>query len=216
MHTLDGPRVEPSSGQADALVVLLHGYGADGSDLIALAQEWKSRLPRAAFVAPHAPEPLAAAGPAGRQWFPLSVMDPAELWVGVSTAGPALDALLEAELRRRRLPPERLALVGFSQGTMLALHVGLRRSPAPAGIVGYSGIIAGPENMPEAVGGRPPILLIHGDQDEVIPVEALDLTREVLAARGYPVEWHRRPGIPHGIDPIGLKWAGHFLAQALG
>ena len=144
---LDGPRLEAASGSADALVVLLHGYGANGEDLIALGQEWRRALPRAAFVAPNAPEALPMAGMGGLQWFPLTMRDPTEYWRGVSAAGPGLAAFLEAELKRHRLPPQRLALVGFSQGTMMALHVGLRLNPPPAALIGYSGMLAGPEHL---------------------------------------------------------------------
>jgi phospholipase/carboxylesterase len=215
MPKLDGPRIAPTSGHADSLVVLLHGYGANGADLIALGQEWQPVLPRTAFVAPNAPETLPVQSHMdGLQWFPLTLRDPTEYWRGASAAGPVLEAFLAEELGRHGLPPERLALVGFSQGTMMALHVGLRR-PAPAAIVGYSGMVAGPEHVPQTTGPGAPIMLIHGEADEVIPVEALDLTREALAERGHGVEWHRRPGLPHGIDPVGLALGGHFLASIL-
>jgi phospholipase/carboxylesterase len=211
---LDGPRLEPASGAADALVVLLHGYGANGEDLIALGHEWRQALPRAAFVAPNAPDALPMAGMGGLQWFPLTMRDPTEYWRGVTGAGPALRGFLDSELQRRRLAPSRLALVGFSQGTMMALHIGLRLTPPPAAIVGYSGMLAGPEHLTPA-SPTPAILLVHGEEDDVIPVEALDMAREVLALRGFPVEWHRRPGLTHGIDAQGLNLGGHFLAQAL-
>ena len=212
---LDGPRLEAASGSADALVVLLHGYGANGEDLIALGQEWRRALPRAAFVAPNAPEALPMAGMGGLQWFPLTMRDPTEYWRGVSAAGPGLAAFLEAELKRHRLPPQRLALVGFSQGTMMALHVGLRLNPPPAALIGYSGMLAGPEHLAPAAAFQPGVMLVHGEQDEIIPVEALDVTRVMLAARGFAVEWHRRPGLEHGIDAEGLRLGSHFLAHAL-
>jgi phospholipase/carboxylesterase len=214
MQTLDGPSLEPTGGRADALVVLLHGYGADGNDLIPLAQEWRRRLPRAAFLAPHAPELLPMGDFGGRQWFPLTLRDAQELWLGVTAAGPTLDAFLSGQLRRRQLAPARLALVGFSQGTMMALHVGLRQAAPLAAIVGYSGVLAGAEQLPVNK-GSPPILLVHGEDDDLIPIEALEVTREALASHGYAVEWHRRPHIGHGIDPAGVAMAGHFLAQSL-
>ena len=123
---LDGPRLEPRSGPARALVVFLHGYGADGNDLIDIGRAWQGLLPQAAFVSPHAPEPCGQA-PVGRQWFPLTFRDPNERWLGCRKAAPGLEAFLDAELKRRNLPASALALVGFSQGTMMALHVGLRR-----------------------------------------------------------------------------------------
>jgi phospholipase/carboxylesterase len=195
-------------------VVLLHGYGANGDDLIALGEVWQSQLPEVAFVAPNAPETIPGMH-GGLQWFDLSLRDPSEYWRGVTAARPVLDGFLDAELARYRLASERLVLVGFSQGSMLALHAGLRRSGAPAGIVAYSGLLAGPEHLTE-VTSRPPVLLIHGEIDELIPVQALHLAREALAGHGMRVEWHVRPGLGHGIDPEAQWMAGHFIAEALG
>jgi len=214
---LDGPRLEPRSGTAKKLVVFLHGYGADGNDLIELGRVWQPFLPDAAFVSPHAPEPCAGA-PMGRQWFALTFRDPEERWKGVNAAAPILNRFLDAELGRRSLPASALALVGFSQGTMMALHVGLRRAPAPAAIVGYSGLFvlpngAGPEAVVADVLARPPVLLIHGDRDELIPVQALFQATQALAALEVPTEWHISPGIGHGIDQEGLRHGVEFLAR---
>jgi phospholipase/carboxylesterase len=210
---LDGPRLAPASGgQAKQLVVFLHGYGADGNDLIGLGREWARVLPNAAFVSPNAPEACGMA-PTGRQWFNLTMRNPGEIGRGVAQAAPALNAFLDAELERLRLPSRSLALVGFSQGTMLALAVGLTRNPAPAAIVGYSGALAGVESLPE-LGNSPAVLLVHGDMDEVIPVDAMMIAREQLAVAGLPVEWHVAPGVGHGIDGEGLRLGGAFLKQA--
>jgi len=219
MAELDGPRMAPRSGQAKQLVVFLHGYGADGNDLIDIGRAWASLLPDAAFVSPHAPRPCGQA-PTGREWFPLTFRDPGERWAGVNMAAPALDAFLDAELKRLGLPPSALALVGFSQGTMMALHVGLRRPIPPAAIVGYSGMLALPENIDPAgfaaeIKSRPPVLLVHGDQDPLIPVQALFHAAQSLAALEMPVEWHISPGIGHGIDQEGLRQGGEFLARRL-
>src|ERR1700741_1071219 len=146
MAELDGPRLEPRSGAARQLVIFLHGSGADGHDLIGLGRAWQGLLPDAAFVSPHAPRPCGQA-PVGREWFPLTFRNPDERWTGVNQAAPLLERFLDAELKRRNLPPSALALVGFSQGTMMALHVGLRRAVAPAGIVGYSGMLVTPEDV---------------------------------------------------------------------
>jgi phospholipase/carboxylesterase len=209
---LDGPRLAPASGgQAQQLVVFLHGYGADGNDLIGLGREWARVLPNAAFVSPNAPEPCGMA-PMGRQWFNLTLRDPSEIGRGVAQASPILNAFLDAELERLRLPSRSLALVGFSQGTMLALAVGLTRNPSPAAIVGYSGALAGVESLPEQ-GKGPAVLLVHGDMDEVIPVDAMLIAREQLAVAGLPVEWHVAQGIGHGIDGEGLRLGGAFLKQ---
>ena len=214
---LDGPRIEPRSGKAKQLVVFLHGYGADGNDLIEIGRAWQGLLPDAAFVSPHAPRPCGQA-PMGREWFPLTFRDPDERWNGVNAAAPVLERFLDDELKRRNLPPQALALVGFSQGTMMALHVGLRRTVPPAAIVGYSGILIMPNDaMSDAfaaeIKSRPPVLLIHGDQDELIPVQALMHSAQGLAALGIPAEWHISPGIGHGIDQEGLRQAGEFLAR---
>jgi phospholipase/carboxylesterase len=216
---LDGPRLEPRRGAARHLVVLLHGYGADGNDLINLGEAWQRLLPNAAFVSPHAPEPCAVA-PVGRQWFPLTFRDPDERWVGVNAAAPILNSFLDTELQRRKLPASALALVGFSQGAMMALHVGLRRAASPAAIVGYSGVLALPDDAaPAAVAAeirsRPPVLLVHGALDDLIPVQALTYATQGLAALGIPVEWHISRAIGHGIDAEGLRQGGEFLARRL-
>jgi phospholipase/carboxylesterase len=217
---LSGPSLEPLSGKTKRLVVFLHGYGADGNDLIEIGRAWQPILPDTAFVSPHAPEPCGQA-PVGKQWFGLTFRDPDERWVGVNQAAPALQAFLDAELQRRHLPPSALALVGFSQGTMMSLHAGLRRPVAPAAIVGYSGMFIMPnDGPPEAVeseiASRPPILLIHGDQDELIPVQALFHASSSLSALDVPVEWHISHGVGHGIDQEGLRHGGEFLARRFG
>jgi phospholipase/carboxylesterase len=218
---LDGPRLEPRSGKARQLVVFLHGFGADGNDLIALGQEWQELLPDAAFVSPHAPEPCAGA-PMGRQWFELTFRNPNERWLGVNKAVPTLQSFLDAELARRGLPSEALALVGFSQGTMMALHAGLRRAKAPAAIVGYSGLYVtpegddGPERARSEIRARPPVLLVHGSQDDLIPAQALFISANLLSAAEVPVEWHLSHGVGHGIDGEGLRHGGMFLARSFG
>jgi len=214
---LDGPRIMPASGGAPRqLVVLLHGYGADGNDLISLGQHWRGLLPDAAFVSPNAPEPCGANPFGGRQWFELTFRDPGERWRGVNQAAPALDAFLDDELASLGLADDALALVGFSQGTMMALHTGLRRPKAMAGIVGFSGLLAGPEHLAADIVSRPPVLLVHGDRDDVIPVDALTQARSILGGASVPVEWHICRGLPHGIDGDGLDLAGRFLTNAFG
>ncbi len=209
--TLSGPTTPAAAGPATHLVVLVHGYGADGNDLIDLASHWQPVLPGVAFAAPNAPARVPG-GP-GYQWFPISRIDPHEMARGVEAAAPALDAFLDAELTRLGLGPERLALAGFSQGAMLSLHVGLRRKVRPAAIVGFSGLLAGaPPALAE--GEWPPILLTHGDSDPVIPPQAMFLAAGQLGAAGAAVQWHLAPGMGHGIDPDGLTLAGHFLGQA--
>ena len=214
---LDGPRLNPQSGAARQLVVFLHGYGADGNDLIDIGRAWQQILPQAAFASPHAPEPCGQA-PVGRQWFPLTMRDPNERWSGVKKAAPVLERFLDAELSRHKLPPSALALVGFSQGTMMALHVGLRRATAPAAIVGYSGLLVTPpereiEAFAAEIKSRPPVLLVHGDSDDLIPVQAVFQAAQGLSALGLSAEWHISPGVGHGIDAEGLRHGGEFLAR---
>jgi phospholipase/carboxylesterase len=220
MAKLDGPRLEPRSSKAKRLVVFLHGYGADGNDLIDIGQAWQQSLPDTAFVSPHAPEPCGQA-PVGRQWFELTFRDPGERWTGVNKAAPVLNAFLDEELARYQLPPSALALVGFSQGTMMSLHVGLRRPVPVAAIVGYSGMLVLPNDGPAAavkadITSRPPVLLIHGDRDDLIPAQALFHASGALAELEIPTEWHLSQGTGHGIDGEGLRHGGEFLAGRFG
>jgi phospholipase/carboxylesterase len=215
---LSGPRLAPKSGRpARQLVVFVHGYGAQGHDLIDIGRAWANFLPDAAFVSPHAPEPLEGAS-TGRQWFRLTYRDPAERWRGVNTAAPALHRFLDVELERCNLPASALALVGFSQGTMMSLHVGLRRAAAPAAIVGYSGLFvlpnpAAPDAVVADIRAKPPVLLVHGDSDDVIPAAALFHAAEVLAALGSPPSGtYRRASATASIRRVcataALSWHG--------
>jgi len=206
---LSGPRLMPKSGQATHLVVLCHGYGADGNDLIGLAPHWQRMMPTVAFVAPNAPQPCPGAG---FQWFPIARLDPEEMHKGVESAASGLEAFVKAELARNGLAPDRLAFVGFSQGTMMSLHVGLRGSIRPAAIVGFSGLLTGVPPRPE--GNVPAVLLAHGAADPLIPTEALFMTAGALGASGFCVQWHVSPGLEHGIDSAGIEIAGQFLAMA--
>jgi phospholipase/carboxylesterase len=219
-NALTGPSLEPRSGKAKQLVVILHGFGADGNDLIDLGREWGAVLPDAAFVAPHAHE-VCEHMPSGRQWFRLTDRNPHERWAGASSAGPVIDAYLDKELAARGLDDGQLALVGFSQGAMMALHVGLRRRVRPAGVLAYSGLLLGPEHLPQAIAGRapqalPPIFLVHGSHDEVVPVESLFVSANQLGAAGAPCQWHLSMGLGHGIDGPGLAQGAIWLARSFG
>ncbi|HUC66231.1 MAG TPA: prolyl oligopeptidase family serine peptidase [Stellaceae bacterium] len=216
LPSLTGPQQPPASGGAPRqLVVLLHGVGADGSDLIGLAPYWAEVLPEAEFLAPDAPFPCDMA-PVGRQWFSLQDRTPAAILAGVRATAPILDAFLDDALATRGLDDSRLALVGFSQGTMMSLYVGPRRAMAPAGIVGYSGAMIGADDLPREIRARPPVLLVHGDADEVVPPRALPMAVKALEAAGVSVESLTRPGLGHGIDEVGLRQGGAFLRRVLG
>ena len=210
---LDGPRFGPAGGgPADSLVVLLHGLGADGNDLIELAPILGQHLPNAAFVSPHAPFPCDMA-PYGRQWFSLQDRTQEVILAGVRATAPILDAFLDAELARLGLAADRLALIGFSQGTMMSLHVAPRREAACAAVVGFSGALVGASQLADEIRSRPPVLLVHGDADPVVPFQAMEAARRALAAVGIAVDTERRPGLPHSIDQQGLVRAlGHLKA----
>jgi phospholipase/carboxylesterase len=209
MAHLTGPRLPPLKGNTIALVVLLHGYGADGNDLIGLAPHWRRMLPGAAFVAPNAPDRVPGA-PAGFQWFPVLRLDPHEARNGVVMAAPRINQFLDAELARLDLSAERLILAGFSQGAMLALHLGLRRRCAA--IVGFSGLLA---DAPPAEGLKPPVFLSHGGTDTLIPAGAMFAAAASLGRAGLAVQWHLAPEMGHGIDEKALSLTGNFLALAL-
>jgi phospholipase/carboxylesterase len=215
---LDGPRLAPASGGVPKqLVIFLHGYGADGNDLIGLGREWAQLLPDTVFVSPNAPEMLPGQfGGGGRQWFSLQTRSESEWEEGVRKAQPVLEAFVMAEAAGAQLKLGSVALVGFSQGTMMALQVGLRLPEALAAIVGFSGHLAGAARLAAEIKSKPPVLLIHGAADEVIPAPAIHLARSALAAASVPVQWQIRPGLGHGIDPEGLRAAGLFLRASFG
>lgn len=215
--TLTGPRRDPLAGGAPtSLVVLLHGYGSNGDDLIELAPAWQGPLPHTLFLSPNAPQPCPGV-PHGYQWFPLSATrSAAERAAGVAQAAPALNAFLDQQLAALGLAADRLALVGFSQGTMTALHVGPRRAAAIAGIVGYSGALVDAEALKAEVATRPPIRLIHGDADAVVPLGEMTYAQAALEGLGFPVDGFVRPGLGHGVDPAGVELGLGFLVDRLG
>jgi phospholipase/carboxylesterase len=213
---LDGPRMPPArGGKPDALVILLHGYGSNGADLISLAPYWAKALPGAAFVSPNAVEAVPQA-PGGFQWFPISQLDPHLMEQGARTAAISVDRFIDRELEKYGLPPERCALVGFSQGTMMALHVGLRRKQPLAAILGFSGVlVGGAQRLKDEMLSKPPILLIHGDRDPTIPILAMFDSAQALCEAGHGAQWHVSYGVPHSIGPDGLELGGEFLAATL-
>ena len=215
MFALEGPRFGPAAGGApQSLVVLLHGLGADGNDLISLAPYWARALPHTAFVSPHAPFPCDMA-PYGQQWFSLQDRSPAMILAGVKAAAPILDAFIDAELRQHGLTDDKLALVGFSQGTMMSLYTAPRRARAIAGVVGYSGALVGADLLLQEAKSKPPVLLVHGEADDIVPFQAMAAAAQGLRAVGIQIETVARPGLPHSIDDVGLTRGGTFLAERL-
>lgn len=214
MTKLSGPRWGPASQEdAKQLVVLLHGVGADGHDLIDLAPQWAEALPDAVFVSPDGPEEYDMA-PVGRQWFSLEDRAPEVMQAGAHRAAPLLLAFIDAQLARSGLAADQVALVGFSQGAMMALFAGLRRRPPPRAIVAYSGALLSGTELAGEIAGRPQVLLVHGKEDEVVPVERGYAAQEALRAAKVPVESLWCPGLGHGIDAAGLAVGGLFLQRA--
>lgn len=213
---LTGPSVEPASGgPAAQLVILLHGVGVDGNDLIGLAPFLSSILPDAAFVAPDAPEAFDMA-PFGRQWFSLQDRTASVIAAGVRATAPILDAYIDEQLALWGVNDSDLALVGFSQGTMMALHVALRRTKPPAAVVGFSGALVDVASLAAEITAKPRVLLIHGEDDEVVNPASLPTAENALAAVGVPVLTELRPGLGHGIDGVGAQLALQFLGQTFG
>jgi phospholipase/carboxylesterase len=214
-QTLSGPSHPPhSGGKAKRLVILLHGLGADGNDLIGLAPYWAPHLPDVEFLSPNAPFPCDMA-PYGYQWLSARDPSPESRLAGARAAGAILDAFITDELAKRDLSESDLALVGFSQGTMMSLFVGPRRERPLAGIVGYSGRLIAPELLAAEIRSRPPILLVHGTDDPMVTFDSMAEAEAALSAAGVPVETLACPGIGHSIDGDGLQAGGRFLRRVL-
>lgn len=218
-RVLDFGRKDAASGEATSLVVFLHGYGADGKDLLGLAEPLAPHLPDTIFLAPDAPE-RCGMNPMGFQWFPLPWIDGSsqqEAEDGMARAVDDLNAFLDRMMIDEDVLPEQVVLVGFSQGTMMALHVAPRREDPVAGVVGFSGRLMSPETLVDDVVSRPPVLLIHGDADDVVPVQSLPEAAEALEGAGWSeVYAHIMKGTGHGIAPDGLSVALAFLRERLG
>ena len=212
---LSGPSRRPAAGgKPRRLVILLHGLGADGDDLIGLAPYWARLLPTAEFLSPNAPFPCDMA-PYGYQWFSSQDRSPEAVLGGVRAAAPILDAFIDAALTERDLTDSDLALVGFSQGTMMSLFVGLRRPRPAAGIVGFSGRLIAAELLASELRSRPRILLVHGTEDPLVPYSSLGTAETALNTAGVPVETVTSYGIGHSIDEEGLRRGGLFLQDVL-
>jgi phospholipase/carboxylesterase len=213
--TLSGPSFGPAAGgKPRRLVLLLHGLGADGNDLIGLAPYWAPHLPDTEFLSPNAPFPCDFA-PYGYQWYSIQDHSPEMQLAGVRAAAPILDAFIDEALAARGLEARDLALAGFSQGTVMSLFAGLRRPQPVAGILGFSGRLVAPELLAAELRSRPPVLLVHGTEDPLIAHAEMAAAESALKAAGVPVETLSCPGIGHSIDEQGLTRGGRFLAEVL-
>ena len=207
---VNGSSLQPlSGGKPKQIVLLLHGYGSSGADLISLAPHWRSQLPDALFLAPNAPQRAAA----GYQWWPLHGFTPSALVAGAAQAAPAIHAFVDRKLGQYGLSDADLAIVGFSQGTMMALHVGLRRQAPAAAIIGYSGMLVGAHELAHADIVKPPVLLVHGTADPVVPLAALHAASAELQKLGVTVETHASAGVGHSVDPTGMRLGMEFAAK---
>ncbi|MEJ6401757.1 alpha/beta hydrolase [Yoonia sp. 2307UL14-13] len=218
-RALEAQRRKPVSGETRSCVVFLHGYGANAADLMGLADPLAEHLPDTLFIAPDAPEACAGA-PMGFQWFPIPWIDGSseeESRAGMARAVADLDAFLDGVMVDEDLLPEQVMVLGFSQGTMMALHVLPRREDPVAGIVAFSGRLLDPELLSDEVVSRPPVLLVHGDQDDVVPPQSLPQAAEALQEAGWKeVYAHIMKGTGHGIAPDGLSVALAFMRDRLG
>jgi phospholipase/carboxylesterase len=212
---LSGPSFAPASGgPAKQLVILLHGVGADGNDLIGLAPVLSQVLPDAEFLSPNAPERCDMA-PMGYQWFSLQDRSPEIIEAGVRAAAPLVDRFIDENCAARDIAPDRVALLGFSQGCMMSLFVGLRRTTPLAAILGYSGALVAPDKLTDEVVSRPPVLLVHGEADAVVPFPALAKAQSALESASVEVQAIGRPGLGHGIDEEGIRAGAALLHRTL-
>ncbi|WP_247594848.1 dienelactone hydrolase family protein [Sphingopyxis sp. PAMC25046] len=210
---VNGASLKPRSGASPKkIVLLLHGFGSSGADMIALAPQWQEALPDTLFLAPHAPQRCGMMG-AGYQWWGLTGFSPSALAAGAASAAPAIDAFIDRKLAQYELTEADLALVGFSQGTMMALHVALRRRRAVAAVVGYSGMLTSTADIAHDDFAKPPVLLVHGTADPVVPIAALHMAEGELRRLGVEVTTHISYGVAHSVEPVGLRLGRDFIAD---
>lgn len=213
--SLTGPYLEPASGnKPESIIIFLHGLGADGNDLISLGKEWSALLPDTVFISPNAPQNCDFA-PVGYQWFSLTNLDPNIMLEGAQNTAPLLNNYIDECLEHFQLTEDRLCIVGFSQGTMMALYVMPRRQKQCAGILGYSGMVLGPHLLEKETVSRPPCLLIHGMEDQIVPFWTMGMTEKAMKEAKFDVATNPRPALGHGIDSDGMLKGGEFLVNSL-
>lgn len=212
--SLSGPEQKAKSGKTEQLIILLHGLGADGDDLFGLVPFFAEALPNAHFISPHAPFPCDMA-PYGRQWFSLAVREEEAILEGLKIAEPILNEFIDKKIKELGIEDKDVALIGFSQGTMLSLHTALRRKHPIGGVLGYSGALVAPHLLKEELLSSPPICLVHGEEDEVVPFDAFSQAISVLQKLGVEVHGYSREGLGHGIDPAGMEIGKRFLKGVL-
>jgi phospholipase/carboxylesterase len=211
---LTGPSLDPSAGGApQSLVILLHGYGANGDDLIGLAPPFAQVLPNTEFLSPNAPYPCEGNPFGGLQWFEVWQAEGVDRLAEVRNGAAIVNAFIDEELAKRNLTDDKLILCGFSQGTMLSLHVALRRPVPCAGVLGYSGRLESPEVLADEITVRPPVMLIHGEEDPMLAIDLMDKAAAVMTESGVTVDCHRRPGLGHGIDEDGMRLGAGFMVE---
>lgn len=212
---LDGPCYGPrSGGPVKQIILLLHGYGSNGNDLISFADVWQDVFPDALFLSPNAPEPVPF-NYGGYQWFGIDELTAEAMAAGVVRAAPVIDRFIDRQLARHDLTERDMALVGFSQGTMMSLYVGPRRERQLAGILGYSGLLTDPAALGRELRSKPPVMLIHGDADPMVPVSSMHAAEDTLVKLGFEVSNHVSPGLGHGVDQVGLQLGADFVSRAL-
>jgi phospholipase/carboxylesterase len=210
--SMQGTSIPPANGKADYLVMFLHGLGADANDLIGLSDEFIDILPNAAFVSPNAPF-MCDMAPMGRQWFSLQSRETNHMLTGIQSSAPLLNKHIDEELAKYGLDISKLIVIGFSQGTMMALHTLLRRNTPPAAIIGYSGAIIASRNLAGEITAKPPICLVHGDEDQVVPFAAMADAEAALFNAGVQVEAYAVEGLGHGISGEGIVIARDFIKR---
>ncbi len=218
MRKLQAGRRAARSGKATSLVILVHGYGADGADLLGLADPLGEHMPDTVFVAPNAPN-RCSNNPMGYEWFPIPWLDGSSEEAaaeGMARAVEDLNAFIDETMAAEGVDDAHTILLGFSQGTMMNLHIAPRRPRPVAGVVGFSGRLLAPERLKSEVVSRPPVLLVHGDRDDMVPPASMPEAADALQQAGFDVYTHRSPGMGHGIAPDGLGVALQFMRDRLG